>query len=119
MVAPTHDKLDDVLDVAVSVLDDLADCESSQDTRIARLARYVAGHLGGPPYSVMTVNAVSRADLCPVPSCESGSGVRCLWKLGTVFGTGTRDNSEWPKGGLSKGEAETLVVALLRLMEVA
>jgi len=58
----TTDTLDDILDVAVSVLRDCAGCPISEGTRMGRLAMYIVAHLGESPYRMDVSNSIARAE---------------------------------------------------------
>lgn len=68
------DTLNSVLDVAVEVLAEYAGIPGN--TRIERLARFVAEHLGGEPYGPNARGYFSRSEVAGVWCCGTQVGFR-------------------------------------------
>lgn len=107
-VEPTADTLDDVLRVAAEVV-----AENAPDpgrTRLERLARWVAEHLGGHP-SVAVAGSVTRFTIGDV---YTKTQFVDIWRVGTrlCISTGGKDVVS-----LTREQALEIVVALLRAVD--
>lgn len=105
--SPAIDTLDGVLDVAGDVLQDYA--SESLDTRIARMSRWLALNLGGPPYHAETLGRDFQR-------YDTGEQSYDLVRVGSIFAIQKRDGSTCGLG-FGAQSARALAVALLRVAE--
>jgi len=108
-IEPPIDTLDDVLDIAAGVLADYGG--ERGDSRIERLARWIAANVGGEPYSVKTIE--QHCD-----RVEPHEYAYAVVRVGSLFGVDTGQDevatiAVWPEG------ARAFAVGLLRLSERA
>ena len=97
------DSLNDILDVAASVLADYG--TTAGNTRIERLARYLVGTLGGEPD--MPTRRLGATDVQFNPSDAAA-----VWTEGPLVGV-------LASGSLEPDQARAVVVALVRAIETA
>jgi hypothetical protein len=105
---PPVDTLDGVLDVAAEVLAEYGGERS--DSRIERMARWIAANVGGEPYQMTeTSGAMAKAVM---PRCA-------IWRVGEQFGFEAKDTEIILHMAETPAEARAVAVAILRAVDLA